>query len=90
MTSFKLIIKTFSKHTWRIICLNKRDNSTSDHVIVYPNFFQNAVGYDDRTELSKHNSQTDGAKGFGGKFGVDKTNQDKVHNYYSLVGKTRF
>ena len=54
------------------------------------NLFQNAVGYDDRTELSKHNSQTDGAKGFGGKFGVDKTNQDKVHNYYSLVGKTRF
>jgi len=36
-----------------------------------------SVGYDHQTELSKHNSQTDGAKGFGGKFGVQQGSQDK-------------
>ena len=29
-------------------------------------------------ELSKHESQTDAAKGFGGKYGVQKDRQDEV------------
>lgn len=28
-----------------------------------------------------HHSQTDAAKGFGGKYGVQKERQDKVHTY---------
>ena len=48
--------------------------------------FQSSVGYDHQSELSKHGSQTDAAKGFGGKFGVQKDRQDKVrlrnNNWY--------
>lgn len=39
---------------------------------------QSALGYDYQASLSKHQSQTDAAKGFGGKYGVDKDNQDAV------------
>ena len=39
---------------------------------------QSALGYEHQTDLSKHGSQKDGAKGFGGKYGVEKDNQDKV------------
>ncbi len=39
---------------------------------------QSALGYDYQASLAKHGSQTDAAKGFGGKFGVQKENQDKV------------
>ena len=41
------------------------------------NFFQSAVGWDHQEHLSKHESQTDASKGFGGKYGVQKV-QDKV------------
>ena len=52
--------------------------------------FQSAVGWDHQTDLSKHESQTDAAKGFGGKYGVQKT-QDEVivvsflHNMYMYM-----
>ena len=37
-----------------------------------------ALGWDHQAELSKHESQTDAKKGFGGQFGVQKDRQDKV------------
>ena len=40
--------------------------------------FQSALGWDHQSELAKHGSQTDAAKGFGGKFGVQKDRKDKV------------
>jgi len=36
------------------------------------------VGYEYQTNLSKHSSQQDGSKGFGGKYGVEKDKQDTV------------
>ena len=39
---------------------------------------QSAVGWDHQEKLAQHNSQTDHAKGFGGKFGVQKDRVDKV------------
>ena len=39
---------------------------------------QSALGWEHQTELSKHGSQTDAVKGFGGKFGVQKGSRDKV------------
>ena len=45
--------------------------------IVYVHI-QSALGWDHQEQLSKHESQTDAAKGFGGKYGVQKDSQDKV------------
>ena len=42
---------------------------------------QSALGYDYQAQLAKHGSQTDAAKGFGGKFGVQKERKDKVCVY---------
>ena len=39
---------------------------------------QSAVGWEYQSELSKHGSQVDAAKGFGGKYGVQTDRQDKV------------
>ena len=39
---------------------------------------QSALGYDYQAQLAKHGSQTDAAKGFGGKYGVQKERKDKV------------
>ena len=39
---------------------------------------QSAVGWEYQTELSKHGSQTDAAKGFGGRYGVQTDRQDEV------------
>ena len=39
---------------------------------------QSAVGADYQADLSKHASQTDAAKGFGGKYGVQSDRKDKV------------
>lgn len=39
---------------------------------------QSAVGWEYQAELSKHESQTDAAKGFGGKYGIQADRQDKV------------
>ena len=39
---------------------------------------QSAVGWDYQEKLVKHESQTDGTKGFGGKFGVQTDRIDKV------------
>ena len=41
-------------------------------------FLQSAVGWDYQAQLAKHASQTDAAKGFGGKYGVQKERVDKV------------
>ena len=41
-------------------------------------FIQSAVGSDYVANVEKHSSQTDAAKGFGGKYGVQKDRQDKV------------
>ena len=41
-------------------------------------YTQSALGWEHQTELSKHGSQTDAVKGFGGKFGVQKGSRDKV------------
>lgn len=41
---------------------------------------QSAVGWDYQAQLAKHESQTDATKGFGGRYGVQRERQDKVHN----------
>ena len=41
--------------------------------------FQSALGWEYQSELSKHESQTDAKKGFGGQFGVQSDRQDQVH-----------
>lgn len=41
-------------------------------------FSQSAVGHEYVAEVEKHSSQTDAARGFGGKFGVEKDRADKV------------
>ena len=40
--------------------------------------FKSAKGWDYQADLAKHESQTDAAKGFGGKYGVQTDKQDKV------------
>ena len=51
-----------------------------------PSFlFQSAVGWDYQEKLVKHESQTDGVKGFGGKFGVQTDRVDKVHDFQLYV-----
>ena len=42
---------------------------------------QSAAGWDYQSDLSKHESQTDASKGFGGKYGVQADRQDKVVHY---------
>lgn len=42
-------------------------------------FLQSAVGHDYQSKLSKHCSQTDTSKGFGGKFGVQADRVDQVY-----------
>lgn len=39
---------------------------------------QTAVGFDYKADLAKHGSQVDAAKGFGGKYGVQKERKDEV------------
>lgn len=39
---------------------------------------QSAVGHEYQSKLSKHCSQTDTSKGFGGKFGVQSDRVDEV------------
>ena len=39
---------------------------------------QTAMDHDYHEKLSKHASQTDAAKGFGGKYGVQTDRKDKV------------
>lgn len=41
-------------------------------------FVQSAVGHEYQSQLSKHCSQTDNAKGFGGKYGVQSDRVDQV------------
>lgn len=36
------------------------------------------MGHEYQADLSKHASQTDAAKGFGGKYGVQQDRKDKV------------
>jgi len=44
-------------------------------------YLQSAVGWDYQAELSKHESQTDATKGFGGRYGVQKDRQDEVQGF---------
>ena len=46
------------------------------HESIFPS--QSAVGWDYQAQLAKHESQKDAAKGFGGRYGVQKERQDKV------------
>ena len=46
---------------------------------------QSAVGSDYQADLAKHASQTDAAKGFGGKFGVQADRKDKVILIWSRI-----
>ena len=39
--------------------------------------WQTAMGHEYKERLQQHTSQTDAAKGFGGKYGVQKDSQDK-------------
>ena len=50
--------------------------------LLYPFHFltQSAVGFDYQADLAKHQSQTDAAKGFGGKYGVQSDRRDKVRD----------
>lgn len=41
-------------------------------------FSQSALGHEYVAEVEKHSSQTDAARGFGGKYGVEKDRADKV------------
>ena len=52
--------------------------------------FQSALGWDHQSELSKHASQTDAVKGFGGKFGVQKDHKDKVVIIIIITSKPLF
>lgn len=40
--------------------------------------YKGAVGHDYVSNVEQHSSQTDAARGFGGKFGVQKDRIDKV------------
>ncbi len=42
-------------------------------------YLQSAVGHEYQSKLSKHCSQTDTSKGFGGKFGVEADRVDQVN-----------
>jgi len=42
-------------------------------------FFQCATDWSYKSDLSKHQSQVDASKGFGGKYGVQEGSVDKVH-----------
>ena len=48
---------------------------------------QSAVGWEYQAQLSKHESQTDAAKGFGGKFGVQKDRVDQVSDGGRVTGE---
>ena len=48
------------------------------HYIIFSASTQSALGWDYQADLAKHGSQTDAAKGFGGKYGVQKDLKDKV------------
>lgn len=50
---------------------------------IYTVCFQSAVGHDYQSKLSKHCSQVDTSKGFGGKFGVQADRVDQVLNLMS-------
>ena len=63
------------QHTLTCTC---RINIASLHLYFLTCNLQSALGYDYQAQLAKHGSQTDAAKGFGGKYGVQKERKDKV------------
>ena len=62
---------------WLHICPNVTAAELVWTILVLPTL-QSAVGWEYQTELSKHESQTDSTKGFGGRYGVQKDRQDDV------------
>lgn len=51
---------------------------TTSRIEVCVFYLQSAVGHEYQSKLSKHCSQTDTSKGFGGKFGVEADRVDQV------------
>ena len=51
--------------------------------------FQSAHTFEYQSELSKHGSQTDGSKGFGGRYGVQTDSQDKTAGSYDDMQEVR-
>lgn len=51
-------------------------------------FHQDAVGHNYVADVAQHSSQTDAAKGFGGKFGVQKDRVDRVRYTYHTLHHT--
>ena len=49
---------------------------------ILSSLLQSALGWDYKSELSQHGSQTDAAKGFGGRYGVQKDRQDRSAGGY--------
>ncbi len=66
----------------------QKDRLDEVSTLIYNNFYeyliiiavQSAVGWDHQEKLAQHSSQSDSSKGFGGKYGVQKEQQDKVHH----------
>lgn len=56
----------------------------------FTNFFQSAVGHEYQSKLSKHCSQVDSVKGFGGKFGVQTDRVDQVSDFISSCGHPQY
>lgn len=53
-------------------------------------FSQGALGHDYVAKVDQHSSQTDAAKGFGGKYGVQKDRIDKVRNVFCALKTHHF
>ena len=62
------------------MCVGVENYDVNSAILMNCSFcvFQSALGWDHQSELAKHASQTDAAKGFGGKYGVQKDRKDKV------------
>ena len=62
---------------------------TGDRLILgFRDLFQSAVGHEYQSKLSKHCSQVDSVRGFGGKFGVQVDRVDQSAVGFEYQGKT--
>lgn len=66
-----------------------QQNNHHPQIKLFLFFFKSAVGWDYQEKLGKHESQTDGSIGFGGKFGVQTDRIDKVFVYFHNLKKTK-
>lgn len=65
---------------WFVFSLLFRSHHIHMHIHKCTFSIQVAVGHDYVAQVEQHSSQKDAAKGFGGKFGVQKDRVDKVRN----------